>query len=320
MAIFHFSAKIISRGKGQSAIAAAAYRSGQKLTDEQTGDTKHYRARSQRIIFEGVFAPKDAPAWAKDRNALWNAVEIRESQTTRPKQAQLAREIEIALPHELTDQQREWLVKDFVREQFTRKGFVADVSIHAPDRGSDERNHHAHIMVTLRQIGEGGFAATKDRDQNTKKQLQDWRQQWEQLANRHLERHGHAARIDRRSLKAQGIEREPQIHVGVAAKGMKARGVKPSSKIVIAPKIGGSQPRQIDYPVIDNGQTRAQANAAIISRNHGRQAQRELIQIEGASTQPMAPISSSAKLWIAASKAIAQRRPAREPQGHELER
>ena len=321
MAIFHFSVKIISRGKGQSAIAAAAYRSGQKLTDEQAGETKHYRARSQRIIFEGVFAPKDAPAWAHDRQQLWNEVERRESrgQGMRPEKAQLAREIELALPHELTDQQREWLVKDFVREQFVRKGFAVDMAIHAPDKGGDARNHHAHIMVTLRQVGENGFAATKDRSQSTKAQLGSWRQEWEKLANRHLARHGHAARIDRRSLKAQGIEREPQIHVGVAAKGMQARGVLPVSKIVTAPKTGGSTPRKINYPAIDNGQTRAQANEAIILRNHGWHMPQSLIQIKLRPAPSKAPEAKPAKLWIAA-RSIAHRRPVREPQGLEQER
>ena len=167
-------------------------------------------------------APKDAPAWAHDRNELWNHAERAEKR----KDAQLAREIEVSLPHELTDQQREWLVKDFAREAFVRKGYAVDIAIHAPDKTADERNHHAHIMVTMRTLGADGFAAKKDRDLNKPEQLQQWREQWAHLANRHLERHGHEARIDHRSLKEQGIDREPTIHLGYAANEMGQRGAQ----------------------------------------------------------------------------------------------
>ena len=147
---------VVSRGKGQSAVAKAAYNSRSKLEDERTGQTKDYR-KLDGLMFSGVFAPKDAPAWASDRQQLWNAVERREDESNRAASARLAREIRIALPHELTDQQREWLVKDFVREQLTRKGMIADVNIHAPGGKGDDRNHHAHILVTLRNVGPEGF-------------------------------------------------------------------------------------------------------------------------------------------------------------------
>ena len=105
MAIYHLTAKVISRGKGQSAIAAAAYRSGERLRDEQTGELKSYQLRLDRIVLAEIMAPKDAPEWARDRNTLWNNAERAENR----KDAQLAREIEIGLPHELTAKQREWL-------------------------------------------------------------------------------------------------------------------------------------------------------------------------------------------------------------------
>lgn len=219
MAIFHLTAKFISRGKGQSAIAAAAYRSGERLRDEAAGEVKAYHARSERIVFTDIMAPKDAPEWAHDRNRLWNEAE----QAEKRKDAQLAREIEVALPHELTEQQREWLVKDFAREAFVRKGYAVDIAIHAPDKESDERNHHAHLLVTRRTLGPEGFAKTKDW-QLDKGQLEEWREQWAHLANRHLERHGHEARIDHRSLEAQGADREPGVHLGYAANEMTRRG------------------------------------------------------------------------------------------------
>ena len=123
MAIFHLTTKVVSRKQGQCVLASAAYRSGKELTDERTGEVKSYPRRAERVIFEGVFAPQDAPEWARDRQQLWNVVERNETR----KDSRLAREIEFALPHEMTDQQREWLVKDYIREQFTRREVVAGV-------------------------------------------------------------------------------------------------------------------------------------------------------------------------------------------------
>jgi hypothetical protein len=222
MAIFHLNAKVISRGRGQSAIAAAAYRSGDRLRDERADEQKFYKSRDERIRFTDIMAPKGAPEWAHDRNRLWNEAERAEKR----KDAQLAREIEISLPHELTDQQREWLTKDFAREAFVRRGYAVDIAIHAPDKESNEKNHHAHLMVTMRTLGPEGFAATKDRSLNGKAQLSEWREQWAHLANRHLERHGHEARIDHRSLKEQGADREPTTHLGYAANEMAQRGAQ----------------------------------------------------------------------------------------------
>ena len=256
MAIFHLTTKIISRGKGQSAIAAAAYRSGEKLIDEQTGEVKHYRTREERILYTDIMAPLHAPEWAFDRNQLWNHAERAEKR----KDAQLAREIEIALPHELTDQQREWLVKDFAREQFVRKGYAVDIAIHGPDSDSDRRNYHAHLMVTLRQIGPDGFAKDKEtteqreakrkHGQTREQELGHWREQWANLANRHLERHGHEARIDHRSLKEQGIDREPTVHLGYAANEMTARGA-PSDRMDALNEILARNELRFDLAAID---------------------------------------------------------------------
>ena len=234
MAIYHLAVKVIGRNKGQSVIAAAAYRSGEKLIDEATGQVKHYAARGERIRFTGIFAPPGAPSWVYDRNRLWNAAEQAETR----KDATLAREIVVALPHELTDQARLWLISDFVRDAFVRRGLVADVAIHAPDRNSDSRNFHAHILITERALMHGHFrraaefpsnmllgkgrsrpvaspfAEKKDRSLYSKETLYGWREQWSRLCNRHLTRHGHAARIDHRTLAEQRIDREPTRHLG----------------------------------------------------------------------------------------------------------
>lgn len=225
MAIFHLSAKVVSRGKGQSAIAKAAYNSRSKLEDERTGLTKDYSRNNGDVMFSGIFAPKNAPEWVNDRQQLWNEVERREDRSTRPATAQLAREIEVSLPHELSIQEREWLVKDFVREQITRKGMIADVNIHAPHSDREERNYHAHILVTMRSIGPDGFGP-KVREWNDEAQLEQWRERWEHMANKQLERHGHDARIDRRTLEAQGIDRQPTTHRGPHVDAIERRGVE----------------------------------------------------------------------------------------------
>jgi len=254
MAIYHLTAKVISRGKGQSIVAAAAYRSGERLTDERDGTVKEYKARNERILFEGIFAPADAPDWARSRNGLWNAVEERESrgQGVNPAKAQLARELEIALPHELSYAQREWLIKDFVREQFVRKGYAVDLAIHAPDKDSDARNFHAHLLIPLRSLGPDGFADRKDRSQNAPEQLVEWRQEWAHLANRHLERHGHEVRVDHRSLGAQGIDREPTQHVGYAADAMAARGEDANRAAENEAIKAGNKVREIVLPDVPN--------------------------------------------------------------------
>jgi hypothetical protein len=222
MAIFHLSVKVVSRGGGQSAVAKAAYNSRTKLEDERTGLKKDYSRGAEAIVFSGIFAPKNAPQWASDRQQLWNEVERKEDASNRAASAQLAREVVIALPHELSAQQREWLVKDFVQEQFTRKGMVADVNIHAPREGDDPRNHHAHILATMRQVGPEGFGS-KVREWNSRKQVEQWRESWEKIVNKQLERHGHAARIDRRTLEAQGVDREPTTHLGPFAQAMERK-------------------------------------------------------------------------------------------------
>jgi ATP-dependent exoDNAse (exonuclease V) alpha subunit len=220
MAIFHLTTKIVSRGSGQSAVAKAAYNSREKILQERTGEISDYR-RKGRPLFSGIFTPDDAPEWMHDRSKLWNAVES----TEKRKDSQLAREVEISLPHELTDEQREWLVKDFVREQFTRKGMVADVNIHHPSREGDERNHHAHILLTMRRVNGEGFGE-KVREWNSAGQLERWREAWEHTANRHLDRHGHEERVDRRSLEAQGVDREPTTHRGPFVDAIERKGIK----------------------------------------------------------------------------------------------
>lgn len=207
MAIYHLRATMISRSAGRSATAAAAYRSASHIEDHRTGLSFDYRARSGVDHVE-ILAPAHAPEWAQDRAALWNAVEAAETR----KNSQVAREIRVALPAELDHGQRVELVRDFCQRQFVDRGMVADIALHAPGREGDDRNHHAHILLTTREIAAEGFT-TKNRDWNAVEVLEGWREAWAQDANLALELAGHAERIDHRTLEAQHIEALELAHV-----------------------------------------------------------------------------------------------------------
>lgn len=257
MAIFHASLKTFSRGRGQSAVAAAAYRAGVLLHDELGGKTQDYRSRAG-VLASFIVLPKPAPSWMMERAMLWNMAEWSEKR----KDSVVARELEVALPHELTPAARERLVRNMAQWLIDRYGVAVDASLHTPDRAGDERNHHAHIMFSTRAVIPEGFGA-KTRVLDTRKtgaaEVQAMREAWETLANSALAAAGLGARIDRRSHADKGIDVPPQIHVGVNAVGMARRGVEPSGSNVVAYK-----GREVDYRNIDHGASRAEYNAEII--------------------------------------------------------
>lgn len=219
MAIYHLSADVVRRSAGRTATAAAAYRAGELIFDERTGLSFDYRRR-RGVVHREILAADDAPAWTRDRAQLWNRVEA----TEKRKDAQLAREIELALPHELTSVQRCDLVRGFVRAAFVDAGMTTDIALHAPGGQGDNRNHHAHILLTMRRI-EGGSFGAKERAWNASALLEQWRELWADHVNRALARAGERERIDHRSLEAQRINRLAQIHLGPAAIEMQRRGV-----------------------------------------------------------------------------------------------
>jgi ATP-dependent exoDNAse (exonuclease V) alpha subunit len=229
MADYHCSAKPISRSTGRSATGAAAYRAGEQIVDARTGLIHDYR-KKQGVVSAEIVAPVGAAEWATNRELLWNAAEAAEKR----KDACVAREYVIALPCELDADQRRQLALDFARQMVERHGFAADVCIHAPSKDGDQRNHHAHILTTTRQVGPEGLSAKKcDIEQAGRKRKDDLtatRQLWEQVANQHLERAGRAERIDHRTLKDQGIEREPTKHLGPAATEYERRTGEPSRR------------------------------------------------------------------------------------------
>lgn len=253
VAIYHCSIKIISRGKGRSAVACAAYRSGTKLTDLATGKIFDYSNKSG-VIFSEVLLPENAPTiFAVDRNILWDAVERKETHSA----AQLAREVEVALPCEFIRQEQIDTVREYIMKNFVREGMCADWALH--DKG--DGNPHAHIMLTMRAIKPNGRWAEKSRtiykldpngqkipvidpttgqqkigargrkmwqretvpanDWNDHSKAEKWRAAWAAECNRRLDRQH---QIDHRSYARQAIEQEPTIHEGYAARKMEREG------------------------------------------------------------------------------------------------
>jgi ATP-dependent exoDNAse (exonuclease V) alpha subunit len=261
LAIYHLRLKVISRALGRaakpggatrrSAVAAAAYRSGERLYDES--QDKWFQFDKPEVVFKEILAPEGAPSWVFDRQTLWNAVERSEKR----KDAQVAREVEITLPRELTKDQQIELLRAFVRAQFVSKGMVADIGIHCPAASDGGEQPHAHVLLSMRRLdaaSKSGFCATKSREWNerddiakaaaeARKRFNDtglpedkaaldaieaqrnvniWRAEWASYANRSLDAIGSAARIDHRTLQAQGIFRAPQPSLGLARHVQKA--------------------------------------------------------------------------------------------------
>ncbi|MDR1700896.1 MAG: MobA/MobL family protein [Lachnoclostridium sp.] len=278
MAIYHLTVKIIGRSSGRSSVASAAYRAGVKLKNENDGITHNYSHRNHAnrntiasaayrsgerlthtdgrthdftvkkgIVHSEIMLPEHAPHKLSDRSTLWNEVEKAEKQ----RNAQLAREVEIALPNELDEEQQIDLVRDYIDENFVSQGMCADFSIHAGHKHTDENedkdepikkdNPHVHIMLTMRPLNEDGTWGAKSKkeyihdrrgnrikgksgewksrkvnttDWNEKETLLKWRENWADICNERLAENGYDEQIDHRTLEEQGFEREPTIHVG----------------------------------------------------------------------------------------------------------
>jgi ATP-dependent exoDNAse (exonuclease V) alpha subunit len=224
MAIYHLSIKIISRGKGKSAVAAAAYRAGEKITNDYDGIVHDY-TRKGCVAHTEILLPANAPLEYKNRATLWNVVEKIE----KAKNSQLAREIEIALPAELTLLQNKSLIREYVKKTFVEQGMCADICIH--DKG--DGNPHAHIMLTMRLFNEDNSWGGKQKkeyildgngakiydpikrqyqcssipttDWNEHTKAEEWRVAWAEIANRYLNGLHQPAQIDHRSFKRQTV-------------------------------------------------------------------------------------------------------------------
>jgi Ti-type conjugative transfer relaxase TraA len=219
MAIYHLHVKVIGRKSGSSAVASAAYRSGSRLRDERL-DRSHDFSGKRGVVHSEVMLPGNAPEAWSDRERLWNDVEAFEVR----KDAQLAREVEFAIPREMTQAQGIELARDFVRSEFVDRGMIADLNVHWDMAEDGDLKPHAHVMLTMRSVDENGFGQ-KARDWNRTEMVERWRERWAELANERLAELDIDARIDHRSLEAQGIALEPQSQIGAPAKRIEVRGI-----------------------------------------------------------------------------------------------
>ena len=219
MAIYHFSAKVISRANGSSALASAAYRSAGRLYDERL-DRHHDFTGKSGVVHSEVLTPENVPDELHYREQLWNAVEAGEKR----RDAQLAREIEFAIPRELDQSQGIELARDFVRDEFVSRGMIADLNVHWDIGADGQAKPHAHVMLTMRSVDETGFGA-KVREWNHSELLEHWREAWGSHVNQRLRELGIDARIDHRSFEDQGIDLEPQHKIGPAAARMAGDGL-----------------------------------------------------------------------------------------------
>ena len=220
MAIYHFSAKVISRANGSSAVASAAYRSASELHDDRLG-RDHDFSNKAGVIHSEVMLPEGAPERLNDRSTLWNEVEAGEKR----KDAQLAREVEFSIPREMNEKQGVQLARDFVQKQFVDRGMVADLNVHWDKAKDGTPKPHAHVMLAMRDVGPEGFGK-KNRDWNSTEQLKEWREAWAAHVNERMAELGLEGRIDHRSYEAQGIELEPQHKIGPAASRRPGQGLE----------------------------------------------------------------------------------------------
>ena len=220
MAIFHLSVKVISRASGRSSVAAAAYRAGERLHDERL-DRDHDLTGKSGVVHSEVLLTENAPEEWRDRERLWNDVEAFEKR----KDAQLSREVEFAIPRELNQQQGIELARDFAQAEFVDRGMIADLNVHWDIGPDGQPKPHAHVMLTMREVGEDGFGA-KVRDWNRTEMVEQWRERWEQHVNQRLAELDIDARIDHRRLAVQGIDLAPQDKIGPAASRMGTQGLE----------------------------------------------------------------------------------------------
>lgn len=236
--------KNIGRKAGKSVVASAAYIARERLKDRESGKTHDYRKGHSEVLFSKIFTPEIVPEWAHDRNELWNKVQESEHR----KDSQFARSLEISLPHEFTQEHMVELIENFVQDNFISKGMIADVALHKPDdHAANNRNYHAHILLTLREVNADGFGY-KVREWNHKNMLRSWREDLalklsnmfefpaysngDKLSSRWLFSHLTLVKqrkkaIDRRDFGyVNACEHEPTKHKGVQIYHMEKRGIE----------------------------------------------------------------------------------------------
>lgn len=247
MSLFHFHVTQIKRSAGQSAVACAAYRAGEKLKSEYYGEVSDY-TRKGGVVESGIMLPEYVPQKLSDRETLWNEVEKIE----KGKKAQLAYSFDFALQNEFTMEENIELAKKFIREQFVERGMIADYAIHSPETNGIA-NPHVHVMCPIRPIDKNGkwgnkqkrvyeidkngdsatdhngnyiFSAVPTTDWGKPETLEQWRSEWARMCNEKFEEKQLADRIDYRSYERQGVDKIPTVHEGVAVRQMESKGIK----------------------------------------------------------------------------------------------
>ncbi|QIB38295.1 Ti-type conjugative transfer relaxase TraA [Rhizobium oryzihabitans] len=224
MAIYHLHVKVIGRKAGSSAVASAAYRSASRMRDERIDRVQDFSSK-RGVVHSEIMLPEGAPEHLGDRERLWNDVEAFEVR----KDAQLAREVEFAIPREMTQAQGIELARDFAQAEFVDQGMIADLNVHS-DIGEDGMpKPHAHVMLTMREVDEDGFGK-KVRDWNRTEMMERWRERWAEHVNERLAELDIDARIDHRSLEAQGIGLEPQSQIGAPAQRIEGEGIEAADR------------------------------------------------------------------------------------------
>ena len=224
MAIYHLHVKVIGRKAGSSAVASAAYRSASRMRDERIDRVQDF-SNKRGVVHSEILLPDNAPEHLGDRERLWNDVEAFEVR----KDAQLAREVEFAIPREMTQAQGIELARDFAQAEFVDQGMIADLNVHW-DIGEDGMpKPHAHVMLTMRSVDENGFGP-KVRDWNRTEMVERWRERWAEHVNERLAELDIDARIDHRSLEAQGIGLEPQSQIGAPAQRIEGEGIEAADR------------------------------------------------------------------------------------------
>ena len=289
MAIYHCSVKAISRGAGQSIVAAAAYRHGCRMEDKRTGEVHDY-SRKRGVTVSATFFPSDVDcSWATESDChdesplqrvfrssqiLWNAAELAEKR----KDARLGREIVLALPSELSPTERKVLAAEMAQHVADRYGVAVDATIHAPSRHGDDRNFHVHMLVSARRITPTGFGEkTRELDDRERgpAEVEHLRAEWAWLANRALEQAGQRVQIDHRSFRRQGVKRMPSRHLGASATALERRGIKT--------RIGDGNRAAARLNALA-GQLEAEEQAACVSLTE--QAKRAAVRPEAARPTP----------------------------------
>lgn len=224
MAIYHLHVKVIGRKAGSSAVASAAYRSASRMRDHRIDRVQDFSAK-RGVVHSEVLLPESAPDVWEDRERLWNDVEAFEVR----KDAQLAREVEFAIPREMTQAQGIELARDFAQAEFVDQGMIADLNVHWDFAEDGSPKPHAHVMLTMRSVDENGFGQ-KVRDWNRTEMVGRWRERWAEHVNERLTELDIDARIDHRSLEAQGIGLEPQSQIGAPAQRIEGEGIEAANR------------------------------------------------------------------------------------------